>query len=471
MLHKRVELWSDWVALVGQSCSRGEVRLTYADMCRRVDRLADGLRRLGVRSGDCVGILMDNRSGCEAMVGVLAIHRLRCVFVPLNARYAPAEVAYAIDKAECTAVIAASDRIAKLKTVRQNLPTLKHVVALDDADGLGPTYAEVIEAGDPDASAWPKVTPDDVVQSFFPCFVTAGPRCLVLPSWWAGGTSVMGPSMAVEDVLARLRRERSTIYYAVPSFFIFLLEAFDRGRHDLSSVRQFVYGGAAMSREVIGKLAQAFPRIRLMQTYGSTELGPSGTVLDPEHPLTRLGSIGRPMPSVEVALVDETGKPVPTGDVGEIAIKAPCVLERYYKDPENTAAAFRDGWFLSGDLGRADDDGFLYHVDRKKDMIIRGGHNIGSMEIENVLFQHPGVAEAAAVAVPHPRLGEDIHVFVVCRTGASPTDEELAAFCRERLADDKVPRRITFVDALPRNPMGKVLKTTLRQMAVETSDG
>ncbi|WP_137389007.1 class I adenylate-forming enzyme family protein [Rhodoligotrophos defluvii] len=506
MLEKHAERQPDRQALVARSCSRGEIRLTYAALKREVDRLADGLRRLGVAPKDRVAILMDNQAGCEAMVSMLAIHRLCGVFVPLNARYAPDEIAYVLDKAECSTVIAAGDQLDKLARVRPRLSALKHVVALSGGAPGTTAYGEVFAAGEPAAAGWPEVTaddmcdilftsgttahpkgavmthgraavsaqifvetlrlrPNDIVQSFFPCFVTAGPRCVVLPAWWAGASAVMDPAMELEDVLARIRRERTTMYYAVPSFYIFLLETFDRGRHDIASIRQFTYGGAAMSREIIERLAQVFPGIDLMQTYGATEMGPSGTVLNPDHALTKLGSIGQPMPRVAVRLLNDEGQDVAVGETGEIAIKAPCVMREYYKEPENTAAAFRGEWFLSGDLGRMDEDGFYYHVDRKKDMIIRGGHNIGSMEIESVLFQHPAVAEAAAVAVPHPKLGEDIQVFVVCRSGMGPSAEELMAFCRERLADYKVPRRISFIAEMPRNPMGKILKTRLREMA------
>jgi acyl-CoA synthetase (AMP-forming)/AMP-acid ligase II len=312
---------------------------------------------------------------------------------------------------------------------------------------------------------------NDVYESFFPFFTTASLHCLLLPSWWAGAHAVLDPACDLPAILRRIERERTTKYIGAPSFYIFLLEAYDPTLHDLSHLKLFDYGGASMSVEVIKRLAETFPHVELRQTYGMTESGPAGTVLNGEDAMSRLGSVGRPWPLTEVRIVDDSGACVGAGTPGEISIRSPSVMREYFDEPALTQSTLRDGWLLTGDIGYLDADGFLYHLDRKKDMIIRGGHNIGSLEVEETFYRHPAVQEAAVIAVPHPKLGEDIQAFIVLRPGHQAEVEELRTFCLDKLADYKIPRPIRFTESLPRGPMGKVLKNELRKVATEQSEG
>jgi acyl-CoA synthetase (AMP-forming)/AMP-acid ligase II len=212
-------------------------------------------------------------------------------------------------------------------------------------------------------------------------------------------------------------------------------------------------------------LFNQFPNVELKQTYGLTEAGPTGTFLPGEFALSKLGSVGKQgMPLVEIKIVDERNNEVGPNVIGEICFRSPANMRGYFKNEDATKETLVNGWLHSGDLVYRDEDGFIFHVDRKKDIIIRGGFNISSLEVENCLYSHPAVLETAVIAKPHRHLGEDIKAFVVVKDGMKVTSLELTEFCKNKIADFKVPRDITFIDSLPRNPMGKVLKTQLREL-------
>ncbi len=231
---------------------------------------------------------------------------------------------------------------------------------------------------------------------------------------------------------------------------------------DLSSVRVIVNGGEKMPIPLIERLQRTFPSAWFADAYGLTETVSGDTFLDRDHLVSKLGSAGRPCPYLDLEIWDPDGSPVAAGERGEIVLRGPKVFGGYWKNEEATAEAFRGGWFHTGDIGVVDEDGYLFIVDRVKDMIVSGGENIASSEVERVLYEHDAVLEAAVVASPHERWGEVPVAFVALRVGGAATEAELVEHCRERLAKFKVPTSITFVDALPRNPSGKVLKRDLR---------
>ncbi len=283
-------------------------------------------------------------------------------------------------------------------------------------------------------------------------------------SLWCGCALVVEPAFDAARMVTRMVDEGTTAVMAVPAQFIFMLEALRARRAELTRVRLWDYGGSPMPGEVVRALAEIFPDAEQRQNYGMTETGPAGTILTPEFTFTKLGSVGLPMPLCETTVADEEGRPLPPDAVGEIHIRSPGNMLGYYKNPEATELALVDGWMRTGDLGRKDADGFLWYVDRLKDVINRGGLKISSMEVEDALFRHPAVLEAAVVAVPHPQLGEDIRAFMVPRPGMRLEAEEVRAHCAERLAAYKVPREFRTVATLPRNSMGKVQKTELRRV-------
>ncbi|MCT9083644.1 AMP-binding enzyme, partial [Streptomyces fulvoviolaceus] len=218
---------------------------------------------------------------------------------------------------------------------------------------------------------------------------------------------------------------------------------------------------------VLRRIMTAFPNAWFADAYGLTETVSGDTFLDRAHSLTKLGSVGRPVPHTQVRIINDMGKEVPAGELGEITLRGPKVFAGYWRDEKATAAALKDGWFHTGDIGHLDEDGYLYIDDRKKDMIVSGGENIATPEVERVLYEHPAVLEAAVVGLQHPRWGEVPRAFVVFRPGTSAGTDELRDFCRTRLAKFKVPVRFDVVDELPRTPSGKVLKRTLRDIPTE----
>ncbi|MPZ25965.1 MAG: AMP-binding protein [Micromonosporaceae bacterium] len=486
-------------------------RITYRELDLASDAVARGLAARGLRRGERVALMLSNQAGLEATVAYYGVHKAGAVNCPINTRFTAREVRELVELCDASAVIFEAGLSATATTVAGQVRSIRLLVqvggdnpvagavpwdALPDAgvdsgvDGRLPG-ADLTEDDDADwlftsgTTGVPKcvmqthsicvadayslsrtlqVRPDDVWQSAFPVFTSAGCHFASFSALWAGACNVIEPAFDVTSTLELLQAERTTVYVNVPTCYILLLDSGLIKDADLSSVRMMDYGGAVMPPVIISRLFELVPGVELYQTYGLTEAGPSGLYLPSEFALSKLGSVGRdPSPLVQCRVVDEEGNEVGPGGAGEICYRGPTIMKGYHKNPDATAEVLRDGWLHSGDIVRVDEDGFKYHVDRKKDLIVRGGFNIAPAEIERVLYEHPAVLDAAVVGVPHDRLGEDTSAHVVLRAGQRASADELAEFCRERLADFKVPRRYRFVDALPRNPTGKVLRRELRE--------
>ncbi|HEV7415376.1 MAG TPA: AMP-binding protein, partial [Tianweitania sediminis] len=250
--------------------------------------------------------------------------------------------------------------------------------------------------------------------------------------------------------------------FCPPTIWIALLRHPDFDRRDLSSLQAGYYGASIMPTAVIEEMLRRLPQMRLFNFYGQTEMAPVATILKPEEQLSKLGSAGRPALNVETRVVDDEDHPVPTGEVGEIVHRSAHLITEYYNDPGKTAEAFRNGWFHSGDLGRFDEDGYLYVVDRKKDMIKTGGENVASREVEEAIFRHPDVAEVAVFGVPHPKWIEAVTAVVVPKAGSVVSAEMIMTYCREHLSSFKAPKHVEIVNQLPKNASGKILKRDLR---------
>jgi len=256
--------------------------------------------------------------------------------------------------------------------------------------------------------------------------------------------------------------EKVTITFLVPAMWNALLRVPGVGEK-MKTLRKAVTGAAIMPAPLKGEVLKALPDAGLFDAFGQTEMSPVTTMLRPEDALRKGASVGKPVVNVEVRVVDDAGCDVPVGEVGEIVYRGPTMMKEYYRDQRATAAAVRDGWFHSGDLVRMDDEGFVYVVDRKKDMVISGGENVYLAEVEEVLYRHEKVLEAAVIGIPDERWGERVHAVVVPRPGAVLTAQEIMEWCSAHLAGYKKPRSVAFVEALPRNASGKVLKNTLRE--------
>jgi long-chain acyl-CoA synthetase len=277
-----------------------------------------------------------------------------------------------------------------------------------------------------------------------------------------GGTIVLVPRFELDPVVEAIEKHRCTIFSGVPTMYFGLLNM-DLGDRDLSSLRVGVSGGAAIPGEVIKAFEEKFPGCVVLEGYGLSE-STSTTTFNVNAEQRKVLSIGKPIWGVQVRVVDDNDQPLEPGEenVGEIVIRGHNIMKGYYNKPEATEEAFKGGWFHTGDLAYMDKDGFFFIVDRKKDLVIRGGYNVYPREIEEVLFGHPAVAEAAVIGKPDEKLGEEVLAFVALKQGADATEDEIKAYCKERLAAYKYPREVRIVDDLPKGPTGKILKKELR---------
>ncbi|MGE0839385.1 acyl-CoA synthetase [Pseudonocardia sp.] len=480
---------------------QGGRRIPAAGLRDRVDAVAAGLAALGVARGEVVALLLYNH--VEFLETVLAAGRLGAVVLPLNYRLAPDEWRYILDDAGAVVIVTEDEFRERVDTLGPQLPTLRHRVLLGaDApagwtafealatDAAAPVPAGIVD--DPDTLArlmytsgttsrpkgvrithgnvaWKNLglivelglTADDIVLICGPLYHCGGLDLPGLAAFHMGARLVLLSFDAVA-VLDAIEREKVSVVWLAPAMMNAVLQVPDLADRDTASVRCIIGGGEKMPEPVVRRILDAFPNTWFADAYGLTETVSGDTFLDREHSLSKIGSVGRPIPHVEVRIVDEQGADVAAGEVGEIALRGPKVFGGYWRDEEATARAIRDGWFHTGDVGRLDADGFLYVEDRLKDMIISGGENIATPEVERVLYEHPAVLEAAVVGMPHERWGEVPRAVVVLRPGEQADAEDIRAFCRERLAGFKVPVAVDFLDELPRTPSGKVLKRELR---------
>jgi long-chain acyl-CoA synthetase len=302
-------------------------------------------------------------------------------------------------------------------------------------------------------------TPDDVIMGCLPLFHVFGLTCGLNASVLRGSLLTLLPRFDGAKALSVIERDKVTIFEGVPTMFAGMLHSPDAGTHDVSSLRLCVSGGSAMPVEVMRSFEEKFGCI-VLEGYGLSETSPVASFNHP-HAERKPGSIGTPIAGVEMRLVDDDGKDVPAGEVGEIAIRGENVMKGYWQRPEETAKSIPDGWFRTGDLARQDDDGYFFIVDRKKEMIIRGGYNVYPREIEEALYEHPAVAEAACIGIAHPELGEEVGAAVALKPGASAEVDELREFVKARVAAYKYPRHLWLVDALPKGPTGKILRRSV----------
>jgi len=295
-----------------------------------------------------------------------------------------------------------------------------------------------------------------VIFGGLPLFHSFGQTCTLNAAVLAGSCLTLLPRFTPGQALQILAGHRVTVFAGVPTMFVELLTQPDRAAYDVSALRVCISGGAALPVEVLRGFEEAFGCV-ILEGYGLSETSPVASFNHPDRG-RKPGSIGTPMRGVQMRVVDKQGHEVPRGEIGEIAIRGHNVMKGYWQRPEETAEAIPDGWFRTGDMGRVDQDGYFAIVDRKKELIIRGGYNIYPREIEEVLYEHPAVAEAAVIGLPHPELGEEVGAAVTLKPGASATAEELRDHVKNQVAAYKYPRTVWIVDALPKGPTGKIVK-------------
>lgn len=487
----------------------GERELSNRELAARVQALAAGLANLGLGRGDRVAILLNNCA--EFLEATFAINLMGGVFVPLNYRLAPSEWRYIIDHAGASGVVTEPAFEGSIEELREQVPSLKHCVGLETQRRGWHSYENLVGANAGANFAPVEMTENDLQRLMYTSGTTARPkgvmitygnlhwkniahivefgitsvdRTLVagplyhvgafdLPTtgvFYAGGSVVILPRFDPLEVLSKCESEHPTNLWLAPSMLNAVIQASD-GRQDTTSVRLLINGGEKMPVPLIRRVLAVFPNAWFADAYGLTETVSGDSFLDRHHVLSKIGSVGKPVMHLDVRIVDDEDRTVRRGDLGEIVLRGPKVFPGYWRDAEATARALRNGWFHTGDIGRLDNDGYLYIEDRKKDLIISGGENIASPEVERVLYEHPAVLEAAVVGVADPRWGEVPKAFVVLKPGLSVSELTLIAFCKDRLAKFKVPKAIEFIESLPRNPSGKVLKRELRDPKVYRQSG
>ncbi|WP_372500584.1 AMP-binding protein (plasmid) [Tistrella mobilis] len=493
----------------------GLATTSFAVMAAEAERLARALVAAGVRPGDGVGVLAGNTAVTEAHLVQYAAALAGGVLVPLNPRHGDEDLDHSIALGRLKIAFAEPGLMPRLAAAVMRAGGAARCIdlgaglaALTAAGADGTPLPEVAAEAVADliftsgTTGRPKavehshrsavatgaifgtalgLTPDDRHHHAVPFFTSSGVHFNPLAALWAGAAMIVEPAFDAARILARIATRRSTVLLSVPSGFLYLLDALARAggdAPDLSSIRLWNYGGAAMPQEAVAALARRFPEVEQRQNYGMTETGPTGTMLLPDEVMAKPGSVGRPMPLCRVRITDPDGRELPAGAAGEIEILSPANMIGYRDAPEATAETIRDGWARTGDWGRIDADGHLHHLDRLKDVIVRGGLKIAARRVEDVLHRIPGVFEAAVIALPHPRLGEDVAAVVV-RTAPDTTEDietdedfvaRLQAAAAAVLADYEIPRRVFLTDALPRNPLGKVLKTDLRRQHAGTPE-
>jgi long-chain acyl-CoA synthetase len=473
-------------------------RIGYGELDAAASRLAHALRAHGVAAGDRVALFLPNIP--EYLVAYYAAQKIGAITVSINAIFRTAEVEYLVGDSGSKVVFTVGE-LAQF-VPRERCPGLEHVVI---CEGEAPAGAATLGqwcagrdaslpgvdcAADAPASllyssgttGFPKgVTltqsniasniataakcsgyrPDDRLAAFLPLFHVYGQNYIMNAAVLAGATLALFRRFVPDQVLEAIGRERITMFFGVPTIFIALL-SMDLSKYDLSSIRYEMSAAATMPEEISRRWTERFGR-RVYEGYGLTECSPFACYNDlVEH---RFGSVGRAVEGFELAIFDEADRELPRGEWGEIVIRGPGVMKGYWNRPEDSAQALRGGWLHSGDIGRMDADGYVFIVDRVKDMINLSGFKVWPAEVEQYLYKLPQVQEVAVYGLPHPEKGELVVAAVVPRPGQPLTADEVIAYCRANIAAYKVPARVDIVTELPKSPTGKILKRVLRDQA------
>lgn len=510
LLDRNVTDFPQREALISVSQLSGEEsRLTWEDFEKITNQWAEALREAGVQKGEKVALLLGNCAECY--LAYVAVLKLGAVMLPINIRLVSRELEYIINHSEAEYLLMGDSFLKPIDVIRSRIARLKKIILLTRDETIVPSWGisihELLAGKRPLRIHTPLVGTDisDLIyttgttgnpkgcilthgskvacgrmigvslglrrlwtgwercQNPFPFFTSSGISSMFMPWLYYGYTEILEPMFDVEMTLQTIEKEKSTMYLAAPSMFVLILNHSRFEKYDTSSVRTFGYGGSLMPAELMRRIFDKWPTIRLYHVYGLTEGGTGGMICPPSDAMRKIGAIGIPWgPDQEVRVVNENDLDVPTGEVGEIILRGPNIMKGYYKDAQATEETLKNGWLHTGDLGRVDEEGFVYFIDRQKDMIVRGGYNVYAAEVEKVLYEHPAVSQCAIIGKHHEVLGEDVMAVVVLRSGCEATAEELMIFCKDKMADYKRPRVIEFQESLPLNAMGKVDKKVLR---------
>ncbi len=475
-------------------------RFTYAEFDAAVNRTATLLVSQGVQKGDVVSLLMPNSA--EYIIAYFACWKLGALAGPVNSLLKPHELVYIISNSEAKAVLVHSDFLPTIEGIRSDLPALRAVLTFDDEvqathdagraqdlpqarvnqddeaiiiytsgttgkpKGCLLTHGNVI-ANARQIAVWLDFTEHDRLLTIMPLFHMNAVSVTTMSALYSGGSTVISPKFSASRFWEVISNYQITSFGSVATMLSMLLTTYPAGVPaglKTEQLRFAMCGSAPVPAEVLKRFEETFNCL-VIEGYGLSESTCRSTFNPPDE-RRRAGSCGLPIGN-EMKVVDDDDREVGDGALGEIVLRGENILKGYYKNPDATAAAFRNGWFHTGDIGYRDPDGFFYIVDRKSDMIIRGGENIYPREIDEVLYQHPSVSAAAAIGVADPLYGEEVAAFIVLKEGAIASEDELIGFCRERLADYKCPKTVRFVTEIAKGPTGKLLKRELSKLAAQ----
>ncbi|MFC3883653.1 fatty acid--CoA ligase family protein [Bacillus songklensis] len=490
--------------------------VTYLELDAAVSQFAGGLEKMGLKKGDHIAMLLENSP--YFVVGLYGALRLGATVIPINPVYTADEITYILNNGDVKAVIALDVLTPLLQDIEPLLPSVDHFITCETPQqqedtqyekkssffGKMKPFTELLSSGEAifeppaveeeetavilytsgttgkpkgamlthknlyrnakDIADFLNIHEQDWVMAVLPMFHVFSLSVALNAPLMNGGTVIIMPRFSPAAVFETIRKHKATIFAGVPTMYNFLLRYPEGKQEDVQTLRLCISGGSSMPAALLKAFEQKF-NVIISEGYGLSEASPV-TCFNPLDQPRKPGSIGMNIVNVENKVVDEFGEEVPVGQVGELVVRGPNIMKGYYKMPEETARTIKKGWLYTGDLARMDEDGYFYIVDRKKDMIIVGGYNVYPREVEEVLYGHPSVVEAAVIGIPDMDFGEAVKCFVVVKD-ASLTEEELMAYCREHLAKYKVPSEIDFLDELPKNTTGKILRRALKQQLLE----
>ena len=501
MLRRTGYHFPDKTALVFNDISR-----TYTELENECNQVANALADLGVQKYDRVAILAHNTH--HHVLTWMGSAKIGAIYLAVNYLLGGDDIAYCINHSESKAFVVEDSLYPQIKDVIEKMPSVKTLIWSNQGEGKAP--AQNFLDFDSWYSAYPTTEPnvilriEDPVQMTYTSGTESLPKGVIIsnqsliaeytgciidgryesgdinvnalpiyhcaqrdvfmnPVFWIGGTNIlMGPDIG--RILENIATHKATMFFAPPTVWIGMLRHPDFSKYDLSSLVKCYYGASIMPKEILRELLDKFPKAGVYNYYGQTELAPYHTILKAEDAMTKIGSAGMGGLHMETRIEDDEGQAIADIDLsGEICGRGPHVMTMYFKEPDKTEAALKGGWFHSGDLGVLDGDRFITVVDRKKDMIKTGGENVASREVEEAIYLHPDVEEVAVVGLTHPKWVEAVAAVIKLKAGTSAIEEEMIAHCRANLSSFKIPKKIIFVDELPKTPTGKILKRDMRQ--------
>jgi acyl-CoA synthetase (AMP-forming)/AMP-acid ligase II len=503
ILRRNSRLFSKKIGLVDD-----RKQFSYGEINERVNRLGNALRELGLEQGDKIAIMAEN---CHQFVETyFAIAKAGLVVVPVNARFSAEEASYIINHSDSVAFIFQKQLTSILRNLWEMIPKVKHIISIGKGQQGVHSY-EALLANSTDKEPEVEIHPDDTMMIMYTSGATGIPKgvitshgnimantntmtletrivpeditLLVMPLYHNGGfwptfshfyrgaTVILLSRFDAENVMKMVEKHRVTFLNLVPTMLMRIIHHPDISKYNLQTLRLIMYAGAPIALKQLQDAMEILGSHRFYSGLGSTEA--SGCMISfptTEHTLVgplseKLASVGRDGIGIEIKIVDESGNDLPIGEAGEIIARGDNVAKGYWKMPEETSETFRNGWLYTGDIGYRDEDGYIFIVDRKKDIIISGGENVSSSEVEEVLYQHPSVAEAAVIGLPDDEWGEAVKAVISLRPkyNGKVTGEEIINFCKSRLAGFKRPKSVEILDALPKNAAGKITKQELRK--------